>query len=168
MSATRQSSILLFLQMRQSQNKVIFLFVMMAFFTQLHGQIQNDDLELIRHHTLGSHTDAYHNHHISFLLSDHPSKFIRYNPVSLVFGSMMWTYQKIISPQFAATCLYSPTCSSYSKNLISDFGILKGLVLTADRLSRCNRLALMDYNSWEADSRRGKIMESTAYYRLND
>ena len=165
---TRQSLTLQFLQMQQFQNKAFFLLIMAAFFAQLHGQTQNNDLQLIRNHTTESHSDAYHNHHVSFLLSNHPSKLVRYNPVSLVFGSMMWTYQKIISPQFSSTCLYSPTCSGYSKNLISDFGIIRGLVYTADRLSRCNRLALMDYNSWEANSRIGKIVESTAYYKLND
>jgi len=154
--------------MRLLQNKVLFLFLLTGCFFQLNGQVQCDDLELIKDYSIASHEDAGHKHHILFLLSDHPSVFVRYNPASLVLGSIMWTYQKIISPQFASSCLYSPSCSGYSIKLISDYGILKGMVLTADRLTRCNRLALMDYKIWEVNSKDGKIKESTTYYRIND
>ncbi len=152
-----------------SRNNILIFFILTASFYQLKGQSQLEDLKLIKAKTTeNQNTEAHHHHHNSFLLSDHPSAFVRYNPVSLAFGSMMWAYQKVISPQFSSTCLYSPSCSSFSKTLISDFGIITGIVLTADRLSRCNRLALFDFNSWEVDTQTGKIKESTSYYRINE
>ena len=137
----------------------------------IHVRAQNfgKDIDLIRENNkeLTRAIEAHH-HRVSFLLSDHPSAVIRYNPVSLAFGSLMWVYQKVISPQFSSTCLYSPSCSAYSKDLIREYGIIKGIIFTADRLTRCNRLALIDFKTWEVDARSGKLNEKTSYYRLND
>jgi len=154
--------------MRQSLNKYILAATLLIFMCQLQGQVKCNDLDLVRNVSAGVESHSPHEHSISFLLSDHPSAIVRYNPLSLVLGGMLWTYQKIISPQFSANCLYSPSCSAYSKQLISDFGILTGIVLTADRLSRCNRLALMDFKTWEVDYQSGKIIEATMYYRIDE
>lgn len=154
--------------MRQLLNKTLLLFAAFALCLQVSGQTANEDLDLIKAHCRELNESREHDHHHTFLLSDHHSAIVKYNPVSLVLGGLMWTYQKVVSPQLSSSCLYSPTCSAYSNDLISDFGILKGLIFTADRLSRCNRLALMDYRIWEADLRTGKIRESTSYYKLHD
>jgi len=154
--------------MRQLLNKTLLLIAAFVLCLHVSGQTANDDLDLIKAHTYNMAESNIHEHHHSFLLSDHSSAIVKYNPVSLVLGGLMWTYQKVVSPQLSSSCLYSPTCSGYSKDLISDFGILKGLIFTADRLSRCNRLALMDYRIWEADRRTGKIRESTSYYKLHE
>ncbi|MFA5918331.1 MAG: membrane protein insertion efficiency factor YidD [Candidatus Nanopelagicaceae bacterium] len=46
-------------------------------------------------------------------------------------------YQKWISPMFPPRCKYYPSCSSYAASAISTYG-LKGLVMAAWRLVRCN------------------------------
>lgn len=152
------------------QNRLILIWIVSTLaIVNAKGQSINEDLILLKNHQQELLTDhSGHNHQISFLLSDHPSVFVRYNPISLALGSMMWVYQRIISPQFSSTCLYSPSCSSFSKELITDYGILFGVILTTERLSRCNRLALYDFKSWEADRASGKITERTSYYRLHD
>jgi putative membrane protein insertion efficiency factor len=132
------------------------------------AQSHEEDIDLIKTATFKTENAHIDHHHPEFLLSDHPSAFVRYNPLTIVFGSLMWTYQKVVSPQFSSSCLYSPSCSAYSIDLISDYGLVRGVVLSADRLMRCNRLALMDYRSWELDSKIGKIIESTNYYRLDE
>ena len=47
-------------------------------------------------------------------------------------------YQRFISPAFPARCKYYPSCSEYAVQAVSEFGILRGLVLAAWRLLRCN------------------------------
>ena len=47
-------------------------------------------------------------------------------------------YQRVISPAIPRRCKYHPTCSEYAVQSIRRFGILRGLVLAAWRLVRCN------------------------------
>ncbi|MEI6792320.1 MAG: membrane protein insertion efficiency factor YidD [Actinomycetes bacterium] len=47
-------------------------------------------------------------------------------------------YQRLISPAIPRRCKYEPTCSSYAAQSIAEYGILRGLVLGAWRLLRCN------------------------------
>lgn len=79
--------------------------------------------------------------------------FVKYNPVSLVFGGLLFAYQKTISVQIGANCPYEVNCSNFSRLCIRQYGLIKGIPLTADRLTRCTRLAGfdlvkgVDYNS---------------------
>jgi len=47
-------------------------------------------------------------------------------------------YQQVISPALPRRCKYEPTCSAYAAQAVQEFGILRGLVLAAWRLLRCN------------------------------
>lgn len=47
-------------------------------------------------------------------------------------------YQKIISPLTGAHCRYYPTCSQYAIDAFKKHGFLKGGVLSAWRIMRCN------------------------------
>ena len=50
-------------------------------------------------------------------------------------------YKKAISPYLAnGLCRYSPTCSEYAFEAISKHGVFKGIVLTIQRLIRCQPL----------------------------
>lgn len=46
-------------------------------------------------------------------------------------------YQRLISPLKPSSCIYFPTCSSYTKESVLTHGILKGLLLGLFRLFRC-------------------------------
>lgn len=54
---------------------------------------------------------------------------------------MLDWYQRWISPAFPRRCKYEPTCSSYAAEAIQVFGPLRGSVLSAWRLLRCNPLS---------------------------
>jgi len=60
-------------------------------------------------------------------------------------------YQKLLSPYFAPRCKYYPSCSTYTKLAISEFGI-KGFFMAAWRLIRCNPFSHggVDYPSKQA------------------
>jgi uncharacterized protein len=47
-------------------------------------------------------------------------------------------YQRAISPALGNRCRYYPSCSEYAVQAIRSYGILRGLVLAAWRLLRCN------------------------------
>ena len=47
-------------------------------------------------------------------------------------------YQRFLSPALGRRCRYEPTCSRYAVQAIEDFGILRGAVLAAWRVLRCN------------------------------
>jgi uncharacterized protein len=47
-------------------------------------------------------------------------------------------YQRLISPLLGARCRYHPSCSEYAVQAIRRFGILRGSVLAAWRILRCN------------------------------
>lgn len=63
---------------------------------------------------------------------------VKRSPLALPGHLALTFYQKIISPQISASCLYEVSCSRQSRALIQRFGIVKGVFLSADRLSRCN------------------------------
>lgn len=47
-------------------------------------------------------------------------------------------YQLVLSPYVGFHCRFQPTCSHYAIEAISSHGVLRGGVLTAKRLLRCN------------------------------
>ena len=50
-------------------------------------------------------------------------------------------YQRWISPSLPRRCRYEPTCSAYAAQAVRRFGVLRGGLLAAWRLLRCNPLS---------------------------
>ncbi len=55
-----------------------------------------------------------------------------------LFTAPIRLYQRLVSPMLPARCKYHPTCSEYAAQAIGSYGILRGSVLAAWRLLRCN------------------------------
>ena len=55
-------------------------------------------------------------------------------------------YQGIVSPYWPGMCRYFPTCSHYSHEAITRYGLLKGSLLTLQRLGRCHPLGGRGYD----------------------
>lgn len=47
-------------------------------------------------------------------------------------------YQRFVSPVLPARCKYHPTCSAYAVESVRELGVLRGVVVAAWRLARCN------------------------------
>jgi putative membrane protein insertion efficiency factor len=60
-------------------------------------------------------------------------------------AAMIRFYQKYISDLRFGHCRFGPSCSQYGIEAIESHGFLKGTVLTADRLVRCNSSAVHYY-----------------------
>lgn len=93
--------------------------------------------------------------------------FVKYNPVSLMFGGALLFYQKVISPQIMAGCAFDPSCSNFSKQCIKLYGIPKGVALSTDRLTRCTRLSSIDFHPVLINEN-GKVNDLPVYYRLRE
>jgi putative membrane protein insertion efficiency factor len=60
------------------------------------------------------------------------------NPLRSAVVAVLRGYQHWISPTLGPRCRYYPSCSEYTVQAVQRFGILRGLVLAAWRLLRCN------------------------------
>ncbi len=47
-------------------------------------------------------------------------------------------YQLVLSPHLGRSCRFTPTCSSYAIQSLQRYGALKGSILAAYRIVRCN------------------------------
>jgi putative membrane protein insertion efficiency factor len=59
-------------------------------------------------------------------------------------------YQRLVSPALPRRCKYEPTCSDYAVQAIRELGLVRGLVLAAWRLARCNPFSDGGYDPVEA------------------
>lgn len=107
------------------------------------GISQNlSDKDLLLKHT--NYVNNYeHQRKVEYLFKN-KNIFVKYNPVSLFFGGALYFYQSAVSKQLGSQCPYEVNCSNFSRQCIRKYGLLKGVFLTADRLTRCTRLAAMD------------------------
>ena len=55
-------------------------------------------------------------------------------------------YREHISPFFPPSCRYTPTCSQYALEAITEYGAWKGTLLAAWRILRCNPFSRGGYD----------------------
>ncbi len=58
-------------------------------------------------------------------------------PRNLVLG-FLTAYRKVISPMYGDVCAYYPSCSAYAVGAVQQHGAVKGAMLSAWRILRCN------------------------------
>ena len=61
-------------------------------------------------------------------------------------------YQRVLSPALPRRCKYHPSCSAYAVQAIESYGILRGAVLAAWRLLRCNPFSHGGYDPVSAQT----------------
>ncbi len=67
------------------------------------------------------------------------------NVFRLFFQDALHLFQTRISHIDGPRCNFYPTCSEYSRQCLVRYGLLKGIVMTAGRLLRCNYCAASHY-----------------------
>ena len=95
-----------------------------------------------------------------------PKESIRFNPkdtseLKIVATGLIRLYQKFISSQDGPTCNFRPTCSRFGMACIQEYGVARGILLTADRLLRCNGSQSQHYHK---DSVTGKYIDPVSDY----
>ncbi len=66
--------------------------------------------------------------------------------VKPVLLASLRVYRYAISPMLGRNCRFSPSCSQYGIEAIRTHGCVKGLLLTAWRIARCNPLGRWGYD----------------------
>jgi putative component of membrane protein insertase Oxa1/YidC/SpoIIIJ protein YidD len=139
------------------------LFFLLLLLPPLYGFSQVSDVDLIRQKHDSTTSSLKKRKYTTLASEKHHSALHKYNPVTLTFSGLMYFYQNILSSQIYAGCLYSPSCSEFSKKSIKEYGLIKGVFLSADRLSRCNRISALEY---DLSTLRGRIGDDPHLYRL--
>lgn len=63
----------------------------------------------------------------------------------LMLGSIRW-YREYLSPIMPPNCRFQPSCSVYAIDAITKFGPIRGGILTAWRILRCNPIGGSGYD----------------------
>ncbi|PKP22683.1 MAG: hypothetical protein CVU05_02910 [Bacteroidetes bacterium HGW-Bacteroidetes-21] len=84
------------------------------------------------------------------------------------FNFLLWFYKNTISDQLSSDCDFSPSCSRFSYQAIHEFGVLRGIILTADRLTRCNGYAGSEASHFLIDNQHAKVIDRPADYRVSE
>ena len=140
----------------------VFLLVMLFSFHKVKAQNHYiSDLKVIEEKDFKKNITIHHRRSFFFVSE---KKFYKYNPVSLVFGGLMYVYQNVVSEQIAADCPYEISCSGFGRQVIKQYGLLKGTALAADRVMRCTRLSYKDLLPCDLNSS-GKIIDNPEEYK---
>jgi len=55
-------------------------------------------------------------------------------------AAVLGAYKRYISPYLPPACRFYPTCSEYAREAVLKHGVLKGALMSAWRIVRCNPL----------------------------
>jgi uncharacterized protein len=99
-----------------------------------------------------------------YIYKDEPSLIKKINPVNLFIGGTLFVYQNVLSKHISADCLFIPSCSEFSKQAIKEDGLLKGILLSIDRLNRCNRIAAQDLKHTSVDQKTNRYPDPVSRY----
>ncbi len=72
-------------------------------------------------------------------------------PARVAVG-LIRVYQRLLSPLLGQRCRYHPSCSAYAVQALQSYGILRGAVLAAWRLLRCNPFSHGGYDPVSAQT----------------
>lgn len=75
-------------------------------------------------------------------------------------------YRYAISPHSGSRCGFSPSCSAFGRQAVKDYGPVKGLMMTADRLTRCNFFKEPDHNYLYLPN--GKLFDPVSYNAMEE
>jgi uncharacterized protein len=72
-----------------------------------------------------------------------------WNPAKALLVWGIRGYQAFVSPALPRSCKYHPSCSQYAIDALTQYGVLRGVVLASWRLLRCNPLSYGGYDPIE-------------------
>lgn len=60
------------------------------------------------------------------------------NKAKKVLILLIYGYRLLLRPIFPSSCRFTPTCSEYTIQAITKYGIIKGIFLGSKRILRCH------------------------------
>lgn len=92
------------------------------------------------------------------------SDLLELDPFAVGALTVLQAYKSFISSDLGSQCRFSPTCSAFSAEMIKFRGLWIGILLTSDRLIRCNPEAEFDYCEHLIDRETGIIQDEVTDY----
>jgi putative component of membrane protein insertase Oxa1/YidC/SpoIIIJ protein YidD len=71
------------------------------------------------------------------------------NPIPYLSSGLMFTYQRFLSPQLQANCMYHTSCSEYAKISVEQLGLFKGVMLGFYQFQSCFSRVNYDYPEYK-------------------
>lgn len=137
--------------LRSLNNSLVFIFISsLSFSSFAQGKTFLMDIQHINVNLSVIGNDPYKR---PYIYKNETLLIKKINPIGLLFGGSLYVYQNIISKHISADCLFSPSCSEFGKLAIKEEGILKGTLLTIDRVNRCNIIAAQDLKHYSRDTK---------------
>ena len=68
------------------------------------------------------------------------------NIIKAFFKFLIVLYKNNLSPLTGHQCIYTPTCSMYTYDAIEEYGVIRGILMGAWRILRCNTFAKGGYD----------------------
>lgn len=121
------------------------------------------DLIIQRNRIDSSEVALVYNKNRDFYLKGEPLSR-KLNPLNWIFGGMLYFYQEVLSNQFSADCLFYPTCSEFCKHAMRRHGLIRGLLLTSDRVARCNQISQSDLHPMKFDEKKRRFFDGVELY----
>lgn len=120
------------------------------------------DIELIQTHLYQPHSDNFER---PYIYRNETSIIKKFNPFGLLLGGSLYVYQNVFSKHISADCLFTPSCSEFSKQAIREYGLLKGMLLSIDRVNRCNRIAAEDLKHYSIDPKTNRYPDPVSRHK---
>lgn len=142
----------------------------LLFSIKIFSQSHTNDIELVKKKEITNNYSYYKRlgNNQAIMETKQTSFIAKINPISNLMKATMFLYQNVISAQLSKECPYEITCSNFSKQSIKKFGLIKGIFISADRITRCNRISMLDINLQNINSMSGSIIDSPSKYSNND
>jgi putative membrane protein insertion efficiency factor len=67
-------------------------------------------------------------------------------PAQAALLALIWLYQRLLSPLFAGSCRFEPSCSEYARQAVLLHGPARGGLLALWRVLRCQPLCRCGYD----------------------
>lgn len=107
-------------------------------------------------------TDKYGFNDLKTLFHEHEHETIRYtntsekpkNEMEFLLAAGFNFYKTFFSSQDNPSCIFHPSCSSYSVESFQQKGVIIGTLSTFDRLSRCHQLIKKNQYQYDPAKRR--------------
>ena len=100
-----------------------------------------------------------------YIYQNEESALKKINPVNILFAGTLFIYQNLLSKQISSGCLYTPSCSEFSKEAVREYGLVKGIILADDRLHRCNSIVARDLKKQKPDPTTNRYPDAVSKYK---
>ncbi|MCH4897008.1 membrane protein insertion efficiency factor YidD [Marinilabiliaceae bacterium JC040] len=79
-----------------------------------------------------------------YLFNNEDNIIVKYNPLCISIGGMLFIYDNTLAPIISSPCLFSPSCALFFRKSLCEYGFIKALFISTDRIIKCSRLSSID------------------------